>query len=260
MKDNEITTTMVKKAIQEIAQNEANTITSQAETAAATWGTTSDTWSYLYNYVTYNYTANKLTSYKDDSGEVTKFDYNSSNKISKMSSTGQSSVFEYSGTNLSKVVTDLSGIGKITATYNFSGGKLSKIISIQEYTIPFPIKAYFETTYEFTGDNLTKSVTKNGVYNPVTGDLEMSPEINTVSFTYDSKKSPYKLLPLEFHLSLIGIAPQGGNFLSANNALKTTISNSGASTEVMSFVHTYDSENYPTKSTSGQDFIEYKYK
>ncbi|MDT3400987.1 SusD/RagB family nutrient-binding outer membrane lipoprotein [Mucilaginibacter terrae] len=50
-----------KKAIQEIAQNEANTITSQAETAAATWGTTSDTWSYLYNYVTYNYTANKAT-------------------------------------------------------------------------------------------------------------------------------------------------------------------------------------------------------
>ncbi|MPS72554.1 MAG: hypothetical protein E2590_05305 [Chryseobacterium sp.] len=210
------------------------------------------------NY-TYNYTGTKLISYTDADGEVTKFDYNSSNKISKMSNAGETAVFTYAGTNLTKVVTEVTGIAKITANYSYSGGKLSKIISIQEYTIPFPIKAYFETTYEFQGENMTKSVTKNGIYNPVTGDLEMSPETNTFSFTYDSKKSPYKLLPLEYNLSLIGIAPQGGNFLSTNNSLKTTVTNTGASAEVISFSHAYDSKNYPTKSTAGQDFIEYKY-
>lgn len=208
---------------------------------------------------TYNYTGTRLTSHTDDTGEVTRFDYNSSNKISKLSSTGQTSVFTYSGGNLSTVVTEITGIAKMTATYTFTGGKLSKIISIQEYSLPFPIKSQLETTYEFQGENMTKSVTKSGVYNPVTGDLEMSPEINTVSFTYDNKKSPYKLLPLEYHLSMIGIAPQGGNYLSGNNAEKVTISNSGASGTVMTFSHSYDSQNYPTKSTAGQDYIEYKY-
>jgi hypothetical protein len=50
-----------KKVVQEVYQNDQYTISSQAETAATNWGTTSDSWSYLYNYVTYNYTANKAT-------------------------------------------------------------------------------------------------------------------------------------------------------------------------------------------------------
>ncbi|MFC3362001.1 SusD/RagB family nutrient-binding outer membrane lipoprotein [Pedobacter fastidiosus] len=50
-----------KKLVQEIFANEQNTITVQAETAAPVWGTSSDTWSPLYNYVVYNYTANKAT-------------------------------------------------------------------------------------------------------------------------------------------------------------------------------------------------------
>jgi hypothetical protein len=52
---------LAKQVVQEIYQNEQNTIKTQAETAAAIWGTTSDTWSYLYNYVIYNYKANKAT-------------------------------------------------------------------------------------------------------------------------------------------------------------------------------------------------------
>lgn len=51
-----------QQVVQDIYQNnQQNTITAQAETAATNWGTTSDTWSYLYNYVVYNYTANKAT-------------------------------------------------------------------------------------------------------------------------------------------------------------------------------------------------------
>lgn len=51
-----------QEVVQDIYQNNsANTITAQAETAAAKWGTTSDQWSYLYNYVVYNATANAAT-------------------------------------------------------------------------------------------------------------------------------------------------------------------------------------------------------
>jgi hypothetical protein len=47
--------------IQEVGQNTTGILSSTAETAAMTWGITSDSWSYLYNRVVYNYTANKAT-------------------------------------------------------------------------------------------------------------------------------------------------------------------------------------------------------
>jgi hypothetical protein len=52
---------LAQKVAQEVYQNSQYTITAQSETAAAKWGTTSDTWNPLYDYVTYNYTANKAT-------------------------------------------------------------------------------------------------------------------------------------------------------------------------------------------------------
>lgn len=209
--------------------------------------------------ITYTYSGTKLVSYRDDSGETTIIDYNSNNKISKVSNSAQSSVFEYTGSNVSKVVTTITDIAKITATYTYSGGKLVKAISVQEYTVPIPLKMYLETDYQYQGENMTKSVIKNGIYDPVTGDLVIMPEQQSITFTYDTKKSPYKLLPTEYILLLAGIGPQGGAYLSANNFEKITISNSGASGEVLSFSHVYDSENYPTKSTAGEEYISYTY-
>lgn len=52
---------VAEKVVREIYADQQNTITAQAETAAAIWGTTSDTWNPLYNYVVYNNTANKAT-------------------------------------------------------------------------------------------------------------------------------------------------------------------------------------------------------
>lgn len=52
---------LAKKVVEEVFQSEQFTIKTQAETAAATWGTTSDTWSPLYDRAVYNYTANKAT-------------------------------------------------------------------------------------------------------------------------------------------------------------------------------------------------------
>ncbi|WP_379967782.1 hypothetical protein [Epilithonimonas sp. UC225_85] len=218
-----------------------------------------DTGQFEDSNIVYSYSGTKLISYKDDSGETTKIDYNSSNKISKVSNSGQTSVFEYSGANVSKVVTTFAGVAKITSTYTFNGGKLVKVAAIQEFSIPVPIKSYLETSYQYQGENMTKSVIKNGIYDPVTGELVMMPEEQSIAFTYDTKKSPYKLLPTEYILLLAGIGPQGGAYLSANNFEKITISNTGASGEVMSFTHTYDSENYPIKSTTGDEYISYKY-
>jgi hypothetical protein len=54
-----------------------------------------------------------------------------------MYNAGQTAVFTYAGTSLTKVVTEITGTAKITADYSYSGGKLSKIISVQDFTIPF---------------------------------------------------------------------------------------------------------------------------
>jgi len=52
---------LAKQVVNEVFKNEQNTVTAQTETAAAGWGTTSDTWNPLYDRVVYNYTANKAT-------------------------------------------------------------------------------------------------------------------------------------------------------------------------------------------------------
>ncbi|MCG2793490.1 MAG: hypothetical protein L6262_08100 [Weeksellaceae bacterium] len=209
--------------------------------------------------ITYSYSGSKLLSFKDNSGAVYTLSYNNANKISKIYSALQTSDFEYSGTDLYKTITTISGAGKITSTYSFSAGKLSKVISVQELSIPIPLKYYYETTFEFQGENMTNSLTKNGVYNPLSGNLEMSADTQSVSFTYDSKSSPYRLLPMEYNLFLVGIASQAGNFVSANNAEKVTVSKTGSAPQILTFVHTYDTENYPTKSTAGDQHIAFQY-
>ncbi|MES2418423.1 MAG: SusD/RagB family nutrient-binding outer membrane lipoprotein [Bacteroidota bacterium] len=52
---------LAKKVVEEVFKTEQYTINAQAETAVANWGTTSDTWSPLYDRAVYNYTANKAT-------------------------------------------------------------------------------------------------------------------------------------------------------------------------------------------------------
>lgn len=52
---------IAKKVVEEIFLNPQLIMSSQNETAAATWGTTSDTWSPLYDRAVFNYNANKAT-------------------------------------------------------------------------------------------------------------------------------------------------------------------------------------------------------
>jgi hypothetical protein len=214
------------------------------------------------NYI-FNYNGNKLVSYTDETGELTKIDYNSNNKISKVYNTGLSSVYEYSGSNVSKVTTNIAGgFGNIVATYSYTGNKLSKIISIQEYTFPIPFKLYMETTYEYQGENIVKSVVKEGLYNPTTGDLEMSDGQQTISSTYDNKKSPFTLLPKEFILMLIGLGPHGAGFLSANNFKSiTTLDSTSPPATTTNYIYTYDDKDYPIKvnSDTSEEFTLFTY-
>lgn len=218
-----------------------------------------DTGEWEDSEISYNYTGSKLISYVDGSGEPTLFTYNSSNKISKLSNSGQTADYEYVGGNVSKITTNISGIGKITATYTYTGAKLTKSVSIQEYSVPLPFKIYLETTYEYQGDNVVKSMLKTGTYLP-NGDLEMNPaEDQALTFAYDAKNSPYKLLPKEFIIWLAGIGPQGGAFLSGNNFTKFGVSAGGQST-TENYTYTYDSENFPTEMKGeGEGFTKYEY-
>ena len=52
---------VAQKVVAEIFQDQQNTIINQAETAAASWGTNSETWNPLYDRVVYNFTANQAT-------------------------------------------------------------------------------------------------------------------------------------------------------------------------------------------------------
>lgn len=205
----------------------------------------------------YNYDGFKLVSYTDQDGNLTVFEYNTDNKIAKMTGDGEVSVWEYSGGNVSKITTTLQDMGTISSTYTYTGGKLSKVESVHDYTLPFPVKSYIATVYDYAGANVSKSIISSGIYN-ASGTLVMSPEVQTISYTYDNKKSPYLLLPKEYILLLSGLGPQGGAYLSVNNFVKVSISD-GTSTKDMEFSHDYDKDGYPLKSTANDQYIKYTY-
>lgn len=192
----------------------------------------------------FNYEGKKLVSYVEDSGEPTVFTYNANNKISKLTNSAQNVLFTYSGNNLSKITSDIAGFYKVDTDFTYAGTQVSKAVSIQEFTFPVPTKVYIETIYEYTGQNMTKATVKNGFYLP-NGELEINPEVQILSFQYDTKKSAYQLLPKEFFIYLSGIAPQGGIYFSANNATKFTTTLAGTVIDVDDYTYTYDSADYP---------------
>jgi len=61
MRISEADSEVARSVVQEIYQDEQNTINSVDETASANWGTTSDTWSHLYDRAVYNRNANLAT-------------------------------------------------------------------------------------------------------------------------------------------------------------------------------------------------------
>ena len=207
--------------------------------------------------MTYNYSGTKLISTKDDTGEVTTFTYNANDKIIKIQGSNQLSTYEYTNNLVSKSITEVPGFFKVTANFTYVGGRLTKTVSVQESSLPFPVKNYVETNYDYTGTNITKGTIKNGIYLP-DGTLQMSPDTIQIAFTYDQKKSPYSLLPKEFIFYAAGIAPQGVAFFSPNNLTKfvTTI---GGVSETVNYVYEYDSENYATKIVDGEDYTKYEY-
>ena len=207
--------------------------------------------------LTYNYVGTKLISTKDDTGEVTTFTYNADNKMDKIEGSAQITTYKYADNNVSQTLTDIPGFSKVTADFTYVGGKLTKTISVQEYTLPIPIKFYFETTYEYSGANMSTGLIKSGIDLP-DGTLEMNSETTQIAFTYDQKKSPYSLLPKEFAYYVAGIAPQGAAFFSTNNLTKYVTTLGGIS-ETINYIYEYDALDYALKIVEGEDYTKYEY-
>lgn len=210
--------------------------------------------------LTFQYEGTKLVSTTDQDGNVTLITYNSNNRISKLTSAGQTATLEYSGSNVSKLTSDITGLLKTTSTFTYSGSKLTKVATIHEFTFPIPMKSYIEGNYTYSGSNIVKTIIKTGIYN-FDGQLEMSPDDQVYDISFDDKKSPYKLLPSEYLSYMFGMGPHGAFLQSANNHLQLKISATGTPAETTNYTHIYDSEGYPTKTTSSADeYIIYTYK
>lgn len=209
----------------------------------------------------FNYNAGKLTSIDDSTSGTMKVEYNSNNKISKLLVDGaMTATYEYSGTTLSKITTEFTGISKSVTNYTFTAGKMVKSITVTELTfMPVPLKLYTEDIYEYQGNNVSKNITKIGAYDPVTGELIIDPgSVNTV-FEYDSKKNPFTLLPKEYMYFYSSISPQTGYFTSANNPLKAIVTEQDGTATTSTTTHTYDDQDYVIKSTSGEEYYQFEY-
>ena len=209
----------------------------------------------------FNYTSGKLTSIDDSTSGTMRVEYNSNNKISKLLIDGvMTATYEYSGTILSKITTEFTGVSKSVTNYTFVEGKMVKSITVTEMTfMPIPIKLYTEDSYEYQGNNVSKNITKIGAYDPVTGELVMDPgSVNTV-FEYDAKKNPFSLLPKEYMYFYSSISPQTGHFTSANNPLKATVTEQDGTSATSTTTYIYDEQDNVTKLTSGEEYYQFEY-
>ena len=118
---------------------------------------------------------------------------------------------------------------------------------------------YVQTIYEYQGENLIKATVKSGSIS-FTGEIELNPEAEQVlDFSYDSKKSPYRLLPKELVIWISGLGPQSASFLSANNVTKVTTV-AGGETDTQTFTYTYDSQDYPVElKGEEEEYTNYEY-
>lgn len=210
----------------------------------------------------FNYTSGKLTSIDDiTSGTAMKVEYNGNNKISKLSVEGiMTATYEYSGTTLSKLTTEFTGLSKSVTNYTFTAGKMVKSVTIMELIfMPIPLKLYTEDTYEYQGNNVSKNITKIGAYDPVTGELIIDPGSVSTVFEYDAKKNPFTLLPKEYMYFYSSISPQTGHFTSANNPLKAIVTEQDGTSTTSTTTHTYDDKDYVIKSTSGEEYYQFEY-
>lgn len=206
------------------------------------------------------YNQDKLTSFTDmNGGSISQITYNSANKISRISSGGITSTFLYSGTHVSKIITEVPGMSKITTNYTFSGNQLTKAETITEISKPVPVEAYLETTYAYTGSNVVKASVKSGMYD-ANGDLQMSENQVIVDYTYDGKKNPYRLLPEELAVYLSGLAPQSAGYLSANNITKYEYNGENGEVKSEVFQNQYDPKDYLLKSVSAGESSTFIYR
>ena len=210
----------------------------------------------------FNYNNGKLISVDEDaSGTRMNVEYNNINKISRLVVDGiMTSTFEYSGTTLSKITTEFTGISKSETNYTFTAGKMVKSVTITEATfMPIPIKLYTEDTYEYQGSNVSKNITKIGAFDPVTGELIMDPGSVSTVFEYDAKKNPFSLLPKEYMYFYSSISPQTGYFSSANNPVKVVVTEQDGTSTTNTTTLTYDDKDYVIKSTSGEEYYQFEY-
>ncbi|KEY17799.1 hypothetical protein [Kaistella antarctica] len=207
--------------------------------------------------ITYTYNENKLISYEDIFAEPTLVMYNSDNKISELSNTNQTVTFQYEAENVSKITIVIPNISTTTTSYTYSASQVVKAKKDQQYFLPIPKKTYSETSYEYTGPNMTKATLKTGTY-LANGNVEMNPEDQILTFTYARKRSPYTLLPKEFVVYLAGIDRFGPALLSAGTFTK--VSTEPGTIEDVNFIYVYDNADYPTQRNKTDDETKFEYK
>lgn len=238
------------------------TSTSQLLKKIITHSLNEDTGDYEDGTTVFTYQNNKLISVSDDTSGLMTVEYNSANKISKMVSPGVlTAEFVYSGTTLSTITTTITGLSISVTNYTFLGSKMVKSITTTDYTfLPIPFKSYTEDTYEYQNNNIAKNTTKIGLFDPVSGEVIINPGSVVSVFEYDTKKNPFTLLPLEYTLFYASISPQTGFINSRNNPTKSTVTDQDGITKVTVATNEYDTKDYLTKASSGEEFTKYEYK
>lgn len=192
--------------------------------------------------------------------------------------------YDYDGKNLKSANYYYKNALEVTATYDYSDGKLNKIVLTEYGGWKFAGECHMQLSYlPFTKDFaevITKIRAKVAEYNSSksiyvlnlqltwSGDniskivaTTSEGRIGTVTLQYDSKNNPFKGFLHLYSFDVLGDVEGGDLFMSKNN-ITSAISSFEGENYVFNFNYQYDGDDYPTMriDPDSQSIHYYEYK
>jgi hypothetical protein len=182
------------------------------------------------------------------------FTYGNSGRLESISENRETIIIDLTPTPPTVTIRKTKTLYKLT--YSPTTNKLDKIVMNTGEEVPavtFEYKNYSETTYAYSGDNISK-VLRN--YGPMTGGVH-APPVSKYSYefsNYDDKISPFSLLPFAYKISRILSATEANDaesfILSPNSPKRMAITDlvpPVPTPVVFSTDYNYDVQTYMTK-------------
>jgi hypothetical protein len=207
------------------------------------------------------------TIFPEDNSTIT-YAYNGNKIVSLTYNDGNKTTFTYTGNLITKAEAFESGVLKETTTLTYENNKLKSYIEIPVATSSSSKRKSYTYNADGTVSTVTVSINQTTLVETqvssgaltldTKGNITKSASNNfSTVIEYDTKNNPFKNISGYTLLLDAEIFDKDAN--TPNNFTKITETQEGALLETITFINTYDSNDFLTKLVSSGETFEYTY-